>query len=496
MVVTIPQIIATINPDLYYSAPGDGQEAEKNLKKFKKLIEEEGFQKAATEAKPKSESEHLLVYDSSTETLEPVYFWLLDLMNGKLGGDVIKLVDNFSSSPGSGHFQELQTRSFQQQQQGQNMLAQVNAILRSVLNIIYDLKDFKIRLQSYDDLNANDKGKKEAALLSLKQIWMDKVDIQKGNSSIKAMALGQAGFQTLIDAFLVAKDAKDTDKIDLNERVKRLVKARIEEFNIWLKMSESELRKRYILERTYLKSQVNSLKMYSRWAKPYLKSAFALEQKEQGRNPDFVKTFNTILLELTLFGKSEVKPTPEMGDIKLNRKYYQCILVDFYFRGIPQRIAQQSHFAFGGRIEMTFRSYALNEDEIKKLEKELEKSDLGDVLNLIEGTTTESLDQLQEEIDLFLNEEENEKKEKEKPQDTSNPFLALIGKYNKKAEKKEKKSSTKKDEDKPIKPDSWIEKTHIRPLAAAEVKITTYDIFDIYKKAHQMPSFNWKDKVY
>ena len=39
------------------------------------------------------------------------------------------------------------------------------------------------------------------------------VDINKGNSSIKAMALGQAGFQTLIDAFLASKDEKDVNKL-------------------------------------------------------------------------------------------------------------------------------------------------------------------------------------------------------------------------------------------------------------------------------------------
>ena len=39
-----------------------------------------------------------LVYDSSTETLEPVYFWVLDFMNEMFGGDVEKVVDNFASS--------------------------------------------------------------------------------------------------------------------------------------------------------------------------------------------------------------------------------------------------------------------------------------------------------------------------------------------------------------------------------------------------------------
>jgi len=114
--------------------------------------------------------------------------------------------------------------------------------LRSVLNIIYDLKEFRIRLQSYDDLKTENK--KEAGLISLKQIWMDKVDILKGNSSIKAMASGQVGFQTLIDAFLIVKNIEDVNKLDLNERVKRILIPRIQEFNIWVEQSGKELEKR------------------------------------------------------------------------------------------------------------------------------------------------------------------------------------------------------------------------------------------------------------
>jgi hypothetical protein len=53
-----------------------------------------------------------------------------------------------------------------------------------------------------------DKEKKNMALLSLKQIWMDKVDMNKGNSSIKAMAFGQSAFITLMDAFLSVNSAE------------------------------------------------------------------------------------------------------------------------------------------------------------------------------------------------------------------------------------------------------------------------------------------------
>ena len=154
------------------------------------------------------ESIHTLVYDSNSETLEPVYFFILDLMNDfRLAPE--KIIDNFTSTPGSGHFAELGQRATIMQQQATKILGDVNTVLRSVLNIIYDLKEFRIRLESYKGLKSENEQEREASLLSLKQLWMDKVDISKGNSSIKAMGLGQAGFQTLIDAFLVAKDVKD-----------------------------------------------------------------------------------------------------------------------------------------------------------------------------------------------------------------------------------------------------------------------------------------------
>ena len=203
------------------------------------------------------EAIHTLVYDSSSETLEPVYFFILDLMND-FGLAPEKLIDNFSSTPGSGHFAELGQRATVMQQQATKILGDTNTVMRSVLNIIYDLKDFKMRLQHYDSLKSKKKEEQESAILALKQIWMDKVDIAKGQSSIKGMALGQAGFQTLIDAFLMIKDEKGVNSLDLNDRVKRILQPRIKEFNIWLIESERELRKRYELEKTYLKSQVNS----------------------------------------------------------------------------------------------------------------------------------------------------------------------------------------------------------------------------------------------
>lgn len=451
------------------------------------------------------EAEHKLVYDSSSETLEPIYFFLLDLMNESFGLSVEKLYDNFTASPGSGHFGELNQRMTIMQQQGAKIMGDVFMVLKAILNIIYDLKEFRIRLQSYQQLK--DKVHGDSARLSLKQIWMDKVDIQKGNSSIKGMALGQAGFATLLDAFLAAKDEKDVKNIDLNERVKRIVEQRIAEFNIWVVESEQELKKRYEIQRNYLKSQVSSLKLYSRWVKPYLKAAADLEQKDSGRNPALVKAFNTVVLETVLFGKGrgiqELIPQysregtlpKNFRNLKLKRNYFPCVLVSFTFRGIPQKVGQ--HVLFGGRAEVTFRGYSLNEDEIKKLNQDISKSDIGDLMKLVSDISGESLEEIQKEIDFFLDDKKaaaeiKESKEKETPSSYDvNPFLALIGWYDRK--KEEKKEDKKKDD--PTKeiivaPDSWLEKEHIRSMVAKDAAGITFNLMNVYKKVHGMPNFD------
>src|SRR3990167_4127514 len=227
---TAKQILGKINPWLY----ADDKNREELLAKYGSIEKI-----PADEIVPKSLGDHKIVYDSSSETLEPLYFWTVDFMENR-GLSPEKLIDNFASSPGSGHFAELGQRATIMQQQGAKILGDVNTVLRSVLNIIYDLKEFRIRLEHYDHLNGKDKGESQAAILSLKQIWLDKVDSVKGNSSVKAMSF-QGGFQTLIHAFLSINNEKDVDNIDLNDVIKRILRPRIQEFNIWVEQSEKEL---------------------------------------------------------------------------------------------------------------------------------------------------------------------------------------------------------------------------------------------------------------
>ncbi len=507
MVATIFQIIGKINPELYAS---NGKELLKKYKNINDIPAEEVKPQALmiSESKdsfkidPKNglESAHTLTYESYTETLEPVYYFVLDLMED-FGLKPEKLIDNFSPSPGSTQFGEMGVKKSTMQQHATRVLGDVNTVLRSVLNVLYDLRDFKLRLQDYDNLSSKDKAIKNAAVLALKQLWMDKVDINKGNSSIKALAI-QGGMPQLLNAFLATKEVHDVTKpvdeggLDLNDITKRIIIPRIQEFQQWTVQSEQELRKRYQLERTYLRSQANSLKLYSRWAKPYLLASQQLETKFS-KNAALVKTFNRTILELTLLGKSPlgVKESALEGSLpkdfknenfikKLKKGYNSCVLIDFVFRAVPQ----QNNFL--GKVDVTFKGYALTDDELAKLKQEMDKSEMGDVLRLIEGTTDDSIDQLQEEINFFLEDKDEFKiKEDEAAENDVNPFLALLGMGGKKKEEKPKEVSKEKEPEIIVKKDDWIESTHLRPLSASKAATTAFTLFDIYKKAHGMSSY-------
>ncbi len=489
-------LISIINPK-YSSQPNT----------IKKLLKEKGFSETYRIAeekniKPNPPVEHKLVYDSAVQTLEPIYFWILDFMNDMFGGDVEKLIDNFTSSPGSGHFSELQGKASQMQQEASRVLGTVNNILKGIINLIYDLKEWQIILSHYDQANSKDKQKAEAGILALKQRWLDKVDIQRGQGSIHAMTTGQLNFVTLRDAFMAVKSLNDVDKLDLNERVKRILKPRFQEFLEWKKRSEQELKKRYEIEKSYLKSQVEALKLNTKWAKPYLKAAAKLTMNEKlEKNPEFINIFNTVLLELSIMGKRAVNVEQEAVNnprglpenfkniAKKLRKYYAIVLVDFNFRGIPSKVGQ--HYAFGGRADVSFKAYALNEDELKLLHKKLDSSDIDDSLKLIQGMTDESLAQIKADLDEFLEDKHKEHKEEIKSDDT-NPFSALFSFLIKPKKEKPKSADAEKQkleelEKKGIRKDKYAEQ-YVRSIAESNAVNNCYNVFDIYKKAHGMAS--------
>lgn len=512
MAVNIHNLIAAISPDVFCDS--------KVKDEVKDIVEEngpvKGHLKAAGKAKPKSSTyfdfdelywknpmsasgiknpieKHKVTYDTSTESVEKIYFWMLDALNKdfKDSQRVDKLIDNFISSPGSGHFSELGQKATRMQEEGMKILGGVNNVVKSILNIIYDLKEFEVRLQLYKDLHHGDDETKHSARLSLKQIWMDTVDQKRGNTSIKGMSQ-QFQYVTIIDSFMACDSLKDVEKFDLNERVKRILAQRVGEFLAWVTNSEKELSKRYEIEKIYLKSQVSTVKLYARWAKPYLKAATQLEQRASP-TAALVNTFNTTLFELTLLAESEYEAIDDVGPgnlprifltrekSKQDRSYVPILIVELKFRSIPER-TQQGGYGFRGKVDIEFTSYALNDEELDLLRKSIEQDDLGDVLQLIDGITKDSLEHLKEDIDKYLGETKDEKKEKKEHEDT-NPFTALFSLFKSEPKKKDKKS----EESLPEK-DNEYEKV-IRSQAIIKARMECRKMYDLYKKANSMPTF-------
>ncbi len=459
------------------------------------------------EGKPKPATEFNLVYDSSSETLEPIYFWIIDWIQRYGDWKVEKLVDNFASSPGSGHFGEMQGRASQMQQEASRVLGTVNNILKGIINLLYDLREFKIRLSHYEYANSKNTAQAEAGLLALKQIWMDKVDIQRGQGSLNALSSGNLQFVTLRDAFMIVNSPEEVDKLDINERVQRLLKPRVQEFFEWKKRSYEELKKRFEIEKIYLKSQVDALKLNARWARPYLRAAEQLKSNEKlMKHSGMVISFNTILLQLTIMAyqplnlynaTSQHKQGRELPEefrkIKGLRNYNSVAFVDFFFRGIPSKAGQ--HYTFGGRAEVYVRGYALSDQEMELLRYRLEKNDMGEAFKFVEGMTTESIAKVQTDIEEFL----PTGSEKKQEGDDANPFSALFGFFSLPEKKKkiesdeEREARLKKLNDEvekrgKVKPDNYAEQ-YIRNYAEATSMNYCFHIYDKYKKAHGM--YSW-----
>lgn len=390
---------------------------------------------------------YTLIYDSFSEGLEPVYFWIVDFMRDNYWGvglEVKKTLDEFQGAVGSGFFGDLGTRASIMQDRAMKMLTTINSVVRSIINILYDLKEFDQRLQIYKELHSDESIKKNTARLSLKQLWIDKVDIQRGRGSINLLTQ-QLQFVTLRDAFMATDSVEEIQKMDLNDRVKRILAPRIQEYLAWEKLSESELTRRYKIERAYLKSQVNSLKLYSQWARPYLKAAQQLTSADY-RTPDLVSIFNNMQLQVSLFGKKQVRPSDiisttiytknRFADIKLSKGVYSCVEVAMTYRTIPHTITRTesgTHYTQGGKINIRFRGFALDADEVEAVEKE----ELYQGLELIESMTKDSLESMQDEISKYL---EQEEKASEDPEERIKQLNELISSVSdKKAVEKYKK---------------------------------------------------------
>jgi len=466
-----------------------------------KLIVKVNKRYADESGKPAPIWDNTLNYETHIDNLQPVYFWIVDFANTMYDKKVEKMYDNFVTSPGSSYFAELGQRATKMQEEGMKIMGMVNTVIKSVLNLIYDLKEFEILFKDYEKSKSPDLKTKEIGILNLKQRWMSNVDAKRGMGSIDNMA-HQYGFTLLRPAFMAAASVEAADSMDLNDIIKRVLRPRLAEFFEWVKLSERELNQRYNIEKSYLKNQVNTLKLYTEWAKPYLSAAKQLGMSPAGTTPSLVSVFGTMILSLELLGAKEysVEDAVVAKDLPLNfrtlsekkqiRKFYQVGFITFEFRTFPTQQSMHS-----GKVNMEFKSFALNEDELDYLRLLKEDQDKKDIF-AVTSITEETLAQLKDDIDKYLK-AEDKKVEKEEL-----AFSGLFKDFGKsffgKEEKKEEKTEADIEKEKSekfnnykkngVRPDTY-EESVVRALAEVDAAGLCFKIYDVFKKSKGMAAF-------
>ncbi len=432
--------------------------------------------------------EYVIVLDTMTHSLEPYYFWLVDFMT-KIGYKVNKIGEELGASVTSAFFGEMMARKTQLERRGMEILGTINTVVKSIINLLYDLKRLDERLKIYDMLHSKDPNQRKNALLTLKRIWMDEVDIKKGRGSINSLSTtGGLEFVTLRDAFMSIEKPEQVDKANLNDRVKRILKDRLTEFYAWLKESEKELRQRRKIELEYLGAQVENLRLYTVWAEPYLKAAQMIQFKDIDKVSDaqLVHAFDQNVIRIKIRGekeyyKKEVLETFEGAPKKisipglskesyLGPKVYGVIEIELLYRTRPALISAGKTGVYRqmGNLTITFKGYVLSPKELEAIKEEQRAK----ALEWIEGLTKESLKALREDIMKYLAELKGEKKAEE--------LLKFVP----------KSEEEKKEEIKESREVEWV-----KQLVKPKVMEDLYTVYDIFKKEfgfESMPDFPWK----
>ncbi len=426
-----------------------------------------------------------LDYDAFAEGLEPIYYWLLDALRDS-NYSVKKAADYFAASEGSFWYGDLGMRRSNMEKRAMELIATINAVIKSVLNLLWDLKEFEQRLKWYEKFQSKNQKEKDEADLALKAIYLTEVDIKKGRAAINMLAQ-DLNFITIRDAFMAAKTPESVDGMDLNERVRRVLKPRVGDYLVWADLSSRELKERYNVEKAYLKSQINSMKLYTAWAKPYLVATNKLlppEMEKVAEPEEMVTAFDIARIYIEVFGWkiAELAETKKPGAKKISllepEKWYSAVELIFVFRSIPGGVAERGHIIQRGRVKTYFKSYILQQKHLDLLDK---KSD-DELLKLVTGLTTETLDAMKSDIDKYV--DGGEKKEEKPKAPLKIPIVETV----RGAAKSFKQAAEGIRKIVPIskpKADTWALK-RVEAVAKTSAKEDLFKLYEAYKKTHAM----------
>ena len=98
---------------------------------------------------PQDLAEHTFIFDTTQEGFEHTYFWLLDFISGK-GYKVNKTQDYFIASELGNLYQQAGTMRTAIEKRASELLQTVGILIKSIVQLLWDLKEFDLRLKIYE----------------------------------------------------------------------------------------------------------------------------------------------------------------------------------------------------------------------------------------------------------------------------------------------------------------------------------------------------------
>jgi hypothetical protein len=429
--------LAAANHLAYQHAAAQAKPVEVNAVALERLMETNPFDYPGHRSPVE---QHTLELENVAEPVEPFYFQLLDQLQNQEGWRVTKLVDTVTSTNGPGFSTDLTARVTQQQHQAAEQMLRMQHQVRTLLQQWQKWKDLREQLRAYDAASEKNGPDRETAEWALHLRWR------------RLIEAAPEGHRTNTDT----------------------------EFRRWRKQSETDLRRLVEIDRRLLAQQLNFLKLQAGWLRPYLQTSVAPTGKN---DPSLVNAFNTALFEVLLLVElpSGIDVRVQKGELPKmlsNRKHQRAapvLLIELRFRAIPER-AKAGHYGYRGRVTMTFTSYALREDELRVLVRELQRSDWGEVLGIVEADLAGNLSALLNDLDELLVEPDTTAVSSGKPESPStnaNPFTALFDFSNWRAAETEQHNYVGKE---PLRADTETEAV-LRTLALLEARESCLELY-------------------
>ncbi len=357
------------------------------------------------------------------------------------------------------------------------LLGNINAVLKSIIAIITELRELDRNIYFYDEIKGSDKDKSEAAELALKRIFLDNVDARKGGASLSALSRsptqgqGGPGFIDVMSVFYQVKSLKDVVQLERNEQYKNILKNRYIEYEKWKEINGKDLRTRKSLLLQYLKSQMSSFNMYVDWCSTYLSMLSKMGLKTAMNANDYIRgsskpdIFESEVFSVSAAGykpiysreydveyaklfKSKgpeipIKVTPKSLETSLLtrgykeqkrsfiyerlKKYgpmtYSFIKVIMDFKEKPSKEAIQPPYE--GTLYFNIYPYVFTPDEfylyrtasLAKIQKT--------VFTAVDQSVFGSLSIIKEDLDKYVKEAEKEEEEKKKPKKAQKEYAIL-----------------------------------------------------------------------